>query len=293
MEPDWKDRIAEPSPLPLVRPSFLLDRLLMLSGGLPRGRGAIPRAIGKRFFRNRLYPSQLGDRLTLAWTAGSFDMMVKLRRTGNWDEQVLAALLARAKSSKVFWDVGANAGYMSLRFAEANPDAQVWAFEPIPELAGAICRSAQASGLDNVSVLNCGLSDKRSNATFHVGKNSVHSSMFYKDGLVDHSIEVTLFDADFLVANGLPAPDIVKIDIEGAETLFFQGAAGLLREHHPTLIFECYRKPDGTTPVDVLRYLQALGYNTFERLKPDGSVEALAIGPDTSLNGGDFLACVR
>lgn len=67
----------------------------------------------------------------------------------------------------------------------------------------------------------------------------------------------------------------------------------MLREHHPTLIFECYRKPDGTTPADVLRYLQELGYKAFERLEPDGSVKALTIGPDTSLNGGDFLACVR
>lgn len=288
MDSAWQSRIAQPSPLPVARLSGLVDRIVLLSGSLPRGKGTIPRLIGRTFFADRLYPSSAAQDLTILWPAEALDTMVSLRRTGNWDHHVLNALLAQGPKSKVFWDVGANAGYMALRFAQANPQTEVRAFEPIPELAGAIARSALHNQLTRLQVLNFALSDARATTTLHVGTNLTHSSMFYETG--SRSIEIDLFDADHLIANGFAAPDLIKIDIEGAEMMFFRGAAGMLRRHLPSLVFECFDNPGSHTARDALRYLQSLGYGRFERLNYDGSVEPVEVEAEAALKGGDFRA---
>ena len=45
---------------------------------------------------------------------------------------------------------------------------------------------------------------------------------------------------DTMIAHGtLPPPDVIKIDVEGAEWDVFQGARQTLAAHRPPIVFEC------------------------------------------------------
>ena len=53
-------------------------------------------------------------------------------------------------------------------------------------------------------------------------------------------IEVTTVCLDDFVTAGGPAPQIIKVDVEGSESEVLMGAANTLREHHPVLILEVH-----------------------------------------------------
>jgi len=44
----------------------------------------------------------------------------------------------------------------------------------------------------------------------------------------------------FVYANGKPAPDLVKMDIEGGEGIALQGSMQLLSSHNPTFLIELH-----------------------------------------------------
>jgi hypothetical protein len=66
-------------------------------------------------------------------------------------------------------------------------------------------------------------------------------------------VEVSTLDAQLGIH---AAPDLVKMDIEGAEVAALRGAAKLLDEHRPTLICELHG-----TNVAVTELLESHGYD--------------------------------
>jgi hypothetical protein len=80
----------------------------------------------------------------------------------------------------------------------------------------------------------------------------------------------------FLESRQLPAPDFIKIDVEGAELLVLKGASRWLAEgHRPVMLIELFapwEKAFGYGPWDVLSLLNGLGYRFFFAC-PNGLVE--------------------
>jgi Methyltransferase FkbM domain len=62
-------------------------------------------------------------------------------------------------------------------------------------------------------------------------------------------------------------PDVVKIDVEGAEFLVLRGAEATLRRYKPTLLCELFpsqlRKVSGVSVGDVVALLDSWGYQSF------------------------------
>ena len=54
-------------------------------------------------------------------------------------------------------------------------------------------------------------------------------------------LEVPCMSLDELVLNAkIPAPDVIKMDVEGAELLALEGAAGVMRAFHPVVILSTH-----------------------------------------------------
>jgi FkbM family methyltransferase len=178
-------------------------------------------------------------------------------RDGAFDAFIYDALAEHGPlAGKVFWDVGAHVGYHTLCFAAlAGPEGAVVAFEPnlsnLDRLSANIERNADLAG--RVRVMTCALSEHDGEASF-VSSPNVDDGSSSGSGLengfafnreIDTSaagrIQVRTARADALVANGsVPAPDIVKIDVEGGESFVLRGALGLLREAKPVLVIEVH-----------------------------------------------------
>lgn len=134
----------------------------------------------------------------------------------------------------VLWDLGANVGAYSLIAAKRPAGAlRVVSVEPSFATYASLCRNVvlnqagewisplpvMVGGTTELRTL--GYSDITAGASFHAGGAPSLAEDF-------HSVydqPVLTFALDDLVANfGLPAPDYIKLDIDGAETLALRGA---------------------------------------------------------------------
>lgn len=274
----------------IIRAAPILETGLRVSALLRRGRGAIPRFLAWHLLRDSLYETRLPQGFTMLWDKASVDMLALLRAEGGWDENVRNALIKFLRPGQVLYDVGANAGYMSLSVAAAVPDARVYAFEPIPDLAQAIAASANANGFDRLEAFNAALSSCTSIIDLHLTTHTIHASMVARaEGA--RRLRVQAFALDELIAaNALPPPHMIKIDVEGAEALVFEGGKKTLATHHPCLVFECDDNAlrFGHSPKSILVMLQNLGYDSFEVFsKEDGNL--IQCSDFTSSPYGDFV----
>jgi FkbM family methyltransferase len=75
----------------------------------------------------------------------------------------------------------------------------------------------------------------------------------------------TLTLDSFCRAEGL-APDVVKIDVEGAELMVLHGSAEMLREHHPVLIVSVHPSwlPPSQSAEQIFDFLAGYGYQIRE-----------------------------
>ena len=73
----------------------------------------------------------------------------------------------------------------------------------------------------------------------------------------DGQIPIELRTIDSLVAQGMPAPDLIKIDVEGHELRVLLGGAESIQSHRPIIL--CDRNDDSTSK-EVAELLAAFGY---------------------------------
>ena len=169
----------------------------------------------------------------------------------------------------VVWDVGANLGYFSLLAARLG--ALVHAFEPVPESAARVRANVAANRLDDrVRVHEVAVGAAAGRRPFLVVRDASWSHLADRGrhAATREEREVEVVRLDDL---DLSPPDLVKIDVEGSEGAVLEGAARVLREHHPVLIVELHE-----TNAEVCDQLEAAGYE-LENL--DGPLAPREAGP--------------
>ncbi|MDH4256302.1 MAG: FkbM family methyltransferase [Gammaproteobacteria bacterium] len=168
-------------------------------------------------------------------------------------------------------DVGANYGVFSYYMSRAaGPDGKVIAFEAQPELGEHLLRVKGSFGLDNLTIVNKGLSSSAGTLTLH--RDKVGSGRASFDHVTEATTDavavpvVTLDDYLTSISHGPVA--FIKCDVEGHELAVFKGAARTLHEHGPALLFECHHAEaeDG----ELFRYLAGQGYGgAFFYVRPE------------------------
>jgi len=154
---------------------------------------------------------------------------------GEYDPLLIDVARKLVKPGMTVWDVGANVGLFSFAAAHLSR-TQVLAIEPDPFLAHLITRTANPY----VSVLAAAVSDKIGIAHLHIAKRG-RASNFVGNGRGEAGGErctqsVPTVTLDSLLQD-FPAPDLVKIDIEGMEHVALRGAMALLKRR-PVLFAE-------------------------------------------------------
>ena len=154
----------------------------------------------------------------------------------------------------IVFDVGAHVGfYTMLATVISGPQGRVFAFEPLPANLRFLREHLRINGMDGVQVFEAAVSDHEGEAVFAEGIGSF-------DGRLadDGSLRVRTLTLDSLLESGqVPAPDFIKMDVEGGELAALKGARTLLAAHHPT-IFLATHGPG--VHRDCLELLEGLGY---------------------------------
>lgn len=157
----------------------------------------------------------------------------------NYEEYpVLEALLADLKPDDVFYDIGANIGIYTCLAADIISSGHVVAFEPHPENASEIKRNLSINGF-NAEVSTYALSDSQGTAELAVASQGVgEGTHSLASATTNDTIKVDTIAGDTLVErNELPAPTVIKIDVEGAELSVIEGLRETLKRDECRLIY--------------------------------------------------------
>jgi FkbM family methyltransferase len=194
----------------------------------------------------------------------------RLLTTGTYEPEVTSAIVAALRDSedRVFVDVGANVGLVSLLVLDALPDARVYAFEPGRHQRELFAETIRRNGLSGkVELSALALSDAPGVATF-----AVHATRHAAgDGFLDtgrggrarfETVDVDTLD-DWWRRAFAPRIGVLKLDTEGSELLVLRGAEEAIARCRPTLVVEVHPQniaPYPYAPEDVFRHIEGLGY---------------------------------
>lgn len=161
---------------------------------------------------------------------------------GSYEVETVEWLLAKLFPGAVFFDIGANVGYMTLLGSLTVGDkGKVVSFEPVPENVTIIQKQIELNQLKNVSLETCALSDFPGETLFTVEKNSANSH--FRDLPLEHArtdelrtITVPVATLDSYTDRHGIRPDVIKIDVEGAEFRTLKGAAKTLQMMKPAVL---------------------------------------------------------
>ena len=152
-----------------------------------------------------------------------------------WSENVYQIHEKDFFDSKVFVDVGANIGAVSVYAASLNPDIKVIAVEPEPHNRDLLVRNIVKNGVEKqVKVFPLIIHSPSSEGSSWKVNDGHGNSQISQEGVAAEVVSLsTLFDRA-----GLDQVDVLKVDIEGAEFAALQDVAALNRVKYLTLEFD-------------------------------------------------------
>ncbi len=153
---------------------------------------------------------------------------------------VQEALVASLRPGHVCFDVGANVGFLTLLCARlVGPGGRVVAFEPLPAAAAALRANLARNGFANVEVREEAAGERSGSAWLAVGADTALSRMVARQGPGTIAVPVVAID-DLVRSGAVPAPQVVKIDVEGAEVEVIRGMRDVLRRYGPVVLCEMH-----------------------------------------------------
>ena len=188
----------------------------------------------------------------MKWIAGSSNHGCWL---GSFEYHKQRAFAARVASSDIVFDIGANAGFYTLLASVlVGPQGRVFAFEPDPRNVRYLKEHLWINRIKNVSVVEAAVADSDGTANFDAGPNLSMGHL-----AADGCIAVRTVCLDAMVQSGeLPAPDYIKVDVEGAEVQVLHGASKVLSDRHPVIFLATHGEDLHQRCCEILK---SLGYD--------------------------------
>ncbi len=174
---------------------------------------------------------------------------------GSYEFEKRRAFEETVRPGSVVFDLGAQAGFYTLLASTlVGPTGRVLAFEPLPRNLFYLKEHVRLNNISNVTIIDAAVSDRVGVAYFDQGCSRLMGHLAEGGEL---RVETVMLDK--LVLEGrVPAPDLMKIDIEGAEAMALEGAKLTLAERHPDIFLSTH---GNTVHKTCCRFLGSLGYS--------------------------------
>jgi len=179
---------------------------------------------------------------------------------GICEPEVFSTFLKIVTNGMIVYDVGAALGSHSLLLARlCGPEGQVFAFEPDAHWFSRLIQNLELNSIKNVKPLQLAVSEV--SGKIYMGRPSKNDflRLMEKKKRKWEVIEISSIALDdFCLSN--PAPELLKIDVEGGEIRVLLGAKRILSQHRPVIICELH---GSDLAFQVFEILQKYNYLIF------------------------------
>jgi FkbM family methyltransferase len=191
-------------------------------------------------------------------------------KKGTYEPEIATLIQRLIRPGDIFFDVGANIGCHTL--VAASCGIHVRAFEPVPRLAERLRANIKLSRLSRrVVVHEVALSRENGSSALYIADRRDDGSHSLLPGVKSTStqiIQVETRKLDTVVSEtACGYPNLIKIDVEGAEALVLDGAEQTLSIDHPPIIIietgDRLADSIGESAFSVLNRLSSRGYHLF------------------------------
>lgn len=215
------------------------------------------RATYWRYQRSKMVRSGQGS--VEVWI-DSFSTYVEVSYFERNEMKELEDLLREIQETDVFFDVGANIGLYSLFIADYAEE--VYAFEPHPSNAHQLYRNSLLND-KKLNIMLCGLSDSSGYASLSSPKNADVDGQVSLSSPGDSPL-MTRTESVSSILDYTRTPDVVKIDVEGAEMRVLEGMQDALESDPPRLIFCEVHEDRGVQRTEVSELLKRFDFSVSE-----------------------------
>jgi FkbM family methyltransferase len=201
------------------------------------------------------------------------DLTKQLFITGCYEPNEFYLLSNWLKPGMTVLDVGANDGVYALFAARfVGEQGCVIAFEPSDREFDRLNANIELNQLKSIQPFKIGLADSPGERILklaidaHAGQNTLGT--FVYPGVREERLQpITMQTLDtFIQEQAIQQIDVIKVDIEGTEFAFLQGAKQTLETHHPLILIELLEDAlaaQNTSSLEVVTFLKSLGYQIF------------------------------
>lgn len=183
-------------------------------------------------------------------------------------EPVITKLLIHlAGQSKYLWDIGSNLGYFAVVLGKKNPDLRIMALEMDETLLPVIQRNLETNGV-NAEIVHGAVGETDEIVSYTPHPYSFLQKMAKEKATAPAlQLKTPIMRMDALARDAGALPDLIKIDVDGAEVAALRAASDVLANPELVMFLEVHPKllPQfGVSISDVDAILQKQGLRIYE-----------------------------
>ena len=195
--------------------------------------------------------------------------------SGSWNEPEthrFISLIFSGISNSTFIEVGGNIGEILVDVASHSNSGGCIVFEPNPQCVEVIIRNVAINSLKRCQIIPKAVGDKTGSVKMYFGSHSPTASVLSPESKsVGIDVELTTLDHE-LEHIELGDNVLLLVDVEGYEPQVLRGAAALIKEKRPLIIFEYNEGSKEHYKLSEIQDLLGAGYQIY-RLRTDAYLD--------------------
>jgi len=188
---------------------------------------------------------------------------------GRIHQPIITKMLVNSlDKDKIFVDVGAHLGYFTCIAGKICTRGKVFGFEVDKHAFNLLEKNIRYNNLSNVEIFNYGVSNKDGFVRIPKISSPDPALSIINDKKNGDYLSVKAISLDEFFKNK-DKPNVVKIDVEGAELLVLKGMKSLLKKANLVLFLELHGNKlnsFNTDSEEIITFLNRLGYSVYEIL---------------------------